>query len=113
MPEVARKDSVDAVQSPHGTGICCVNPMIHSTNAGSDNVFVNGIGVVREGDAMIIHKYPGPCCNDHAPPLTIFSSKVYVNGKRIGRKGDFYVGDGAHEIITGSANVYDGSPQAG
>ena len=111
MPAVARKNSVDAVQSPHGTGLCCVSPMVHSTDDGSTNVFVNGIGVVREDDEMIPHTYPGPCCNIHAPTLKKFSSKVYVNGKRMARIGDSYILAGEHVIISGSSNVFDGSPQ--
>lgn len=111
MPSVARKDSVDSVQSPHGTGICCVDPTVHSTNQGSADVFVNGIGVVREDDTMIPHTYPGPCCNMHTPTLKKFSSKVFVNGKRMGRIGDSYILDGEHVIISGSSNVFDGSPQ--
>lgn len=113
MPAVARKDSADSVQSPHGSGFCCVSPAVHSTDQGSDNVFVNGIGVVREDDLMIPHTYPGPCCAVHSAPLKKFSSKVYVNGKRMGRLGDVYVAAGDHVIISGSGNVFDGSPQTG
>jgi uncharacterized Zn-binding protein involved in type VI secretion len=113
MPAVARKNSVDQVQSPHGTGVCCVSPTIHSTDQGSSDVFVNGIGVVREDDTMIPHTYPGPCCDIHVPPLKRFSSKVYVNGKRLARIGDVYILAGDHVIITGSSNVFDGSPQTG
>ena len=111
MPAVARKNSVDSVQSPHGTGVCCVSPTVHSTNEGSSDVFVNGIGVVREDDTMIPHTYPDPCCNIHEPPLKKFSSKVFVNGKRMGRIGDVYVLAGDQVIISGSSNVFDGSPQ--
>lgn len=110
MPAIARKDSTDSVQSPHGTGPNCVNPEVHSTNEGSNNVFVNGIGVVREGDKMISHNQPG--CTTHEPVLKKFSSQVYANGKRIGRVNDAYVEAGDHVIKSGSSNVNDGSPQA-
>lgn len=106
MPEAARKDQHDDVQAPDGTGECCADPSIQKTDEGSDNVFVNGIGIVREGDKMIVHNYPGPCCDPHAPVLTTFSSTVFINGKGAGRKGDMYGGD--HEIITGSSNVFIG-----
>lgn len=106
MPEVARKDSIDRVQSPHGSGVCCVNPTVHSTDKGSDNVIVNGHGVVREGDTMIPHLTSDGCCGIHAPPLTTYSSTVFINGKRVGRKGDEY--EGGHVIITGSDNVIIG-----
>ena len=109
MPAVARGDSVDAVQAPHGTGPNCASPEVYSTDKCSSNVFVNGIGVVRENDAMISHSTVG--CTSHAPLLLSFSSKVYVNGKRMGRVGDEYIGDGNHPIISGSSNVVDGSPK--
>lgn len=105
MPEVARKDSTDTVSSPDGSGFCCGSPSTQSTDKGSDDVFVNNIGVVREGDAMITHNYPGPCCNPHAPTLSTFSSTVFVNNKAIGRKGDEY---SSHIITSGSADVFAG-----
>lgn len=118
MPEVARKAANDLVESPDGNpGDPCPSgepkcdvPSIQATAAGSDDVFVENIGVVRETDVMIAHQYT-PCgCPSHAPPLTVFSAHVYANGLRIGRKGDAYGGD--HVISTGSATVIDGSPQA-
>lgn len=109
MPAIARKNSTDSVQSPHGTGPECTSPEVDSTDVGSNDVRVNGIGVVREGDTMIPHNKPG--CTTHAPPLGSFSSLVFANGKRIGRIGDAYIGDGVHPIISGSPTVFDGSPQ--
>lgn len=106
MAQAARKDSTDTVASPDGSGACCGSPSTQSTDEGSSNVYVNGIGVVREGDKMITHDFDGPCCNPHAPVLSTYSSSVYVNGKRVGRKGDKYGGD--HEISSGSSNVYFG-----
>lgn len=104
---IARRDGVDQVASPDGSGHCCAEPSTQTTWEGSDNVFVNGIGIVREGDAMITHNYDGPCCVPHAPVLDTFSGTVYCNGKRVGRVGDAYGGD--HIIITGSTNVIVGS----
>ena len=106
MPAVARKDSEDTVASPDGSGICCSSASTQSTDKGSSDVFVNGIGVVRQGDAMITHDYQGPCCNPHAPVLTTYSSTVFVNGKGLGRKDDAYGGD--HIISSGSGNVFAG-----
>lgn len=106
MPKVARKDSVDTVASPDGAGICCASPSTQSTDKGSNNVFVNNIGVVRKDDAMITHNYPGPCCNPHAPTLSTYSSTVFANGLNLGRLGDAYGGD--HIISSGSDNVYAG-----
>lgn len=110
MPAVARKDKKDSVKSPHGVGDNCESEATYHTDEGSSNVFVNGKGVVRENDKMESHNKPG--CVPHTPTLKTFSSKVYVNGLRMGRNGDAYVLDGSHKIITGSDNVFDGSPQA-
>ena len=52
MPKCARKDQVDSVASPDGSGICCPAPSTQATQVGSSNVFVNNIGAVRLGDAM-------------------------------------------------------------
>lgn len=109
MPAVARKDGTDSVKSPHGSGDECKSETTYHTDAGSSDVYVNNIGVVREGDVMEGHPKPG--CVTHKPTLKKFSSKVYVNGKRLGRKDDVYVLDGDHPIISGSENVFDGSPQ--
>lgn len=109
MPAVARKNKTDSVKSPHGVGAECKSPATYKTDEGSSNVFVNGEGVVREGDKM--EKHPKPGCANHEPVLKSFSSKVYVNGKRLGRFGDAYKEAGDHIISSGSENVFDGSPQ--
>lgn len=103
MPEVARKNQIDIVNSPDGTGPSCNSPTTQATYEGSSKVFVEGTGVVRAGDAMLAH--PGPGCIAHAPVLTSFSTKVFVEGKGIGRKGDEYEG---HAIATGSSKVFVG-----
>lgn len=100
---IARKDGVDLVQSPHGTGYNCLTPTVHATDEGSDNVFIGGVGVVREGDRMQEHMAPG--CVPHSPVLTEFSGSLYANGKRVGRVGDSYEG---HIILTGSSNISAG-----
>lgn len=105
MPSVARMSSTDTVDSPDGSGICCASSSVQSTDAGSGNVFANGIGVVRLGDTMIPHPFPGPCCVIHAPALSSSSGSVFVNGKGIGRLGDDYSG---HVISSGSGNVIAG-----
>lgn len=103
MPAVARMSGVDLVDSPDGAGICCALPSTQKTDLGSPDVFVNGVGIVRAGDSMIVHPFPGPCCVPHAPGLTTFSPNVYANGKLVGRLGDEY---SAHVISTGSPNVF-------
>lgn len=106
MPGIARKDAVDKVQSPDGTGSGCNSPLLSYTQEGSTNVFINSVGVVREGDAMQTH--PGPGCSPHAPVLASFSPNVFVNGLRVGRLGDYYIapGSGQHPIISASTNVF-------
>ena len=100
MPEVARGSGADSVATGHGCDATTV------TDECSGDVFVNGIGVVREGDKTASHLVPsGKDCVSHTVPLTTFSSSVYVNGKRLGRKGDAYSG---HTITSGSADVFAG-----
>lgn len=102
--QVARKDSTDTVFSPDGSGMYCMAPTTQSTDKGSSDVFVNGIGAVRQGDTMKVHAGPG--CPPHAPPLTSCSGTVFVNGKGVGRIGDAYGGN--HTILSGSSNVFAG-----
>ena len=103
MPLVARKSSVDTVDSPDGNGDDCDKVSTQSTDKGSDTVFAEGIGVVRQGDTMISHNKPG--CSPHAPALSTFSLTVFVEGKGLGRKGDDY---DLHEISTGAGTVFAG-----
>jgi uncharacterized Zn-binding protein involved in type VI secretion len=86
-------------------------PTTQASDAGSGNVFVNNIGVVRDGDVMVSHPDGNPCVGgpvNHAPALSTFSSNVFVNGKAIGRIGDKYDSDGHfdHTITSGSGNVF-------
>jgi len=103
MPVVSRKDGVDSVAVDHGTAKKCKTATTQTTDKGSLNVFINGTGVVREGDTMISHKYPSNCYL-HAPALSTYSPNVHANGKKIGRKGDLYTT--GHELKTGSPNVF-------
>lgn len=65
------------------TGHGC-HPPRPNVSASSD-VFCNGIGVHRQGDAWAIHA----CGSDvHAGVLAQGSSTVFVNGQQIGRAGD-------------------------
>lgn len=110
MAEVARKDQIDKTDSTDGTGPCCGSPSTHTTDEGSETVFVNGYGIVREDDRMIPHTTDeGGCCVMHAPQLKTYSASVYINGKRAGRKGDIYKdATHTHTISTGSSNVFFG-----
>lgn len=72
----------------------------------SDNVFVNGIGVSRQGDNNTVHLLPGNPCPEHAAPIASGSSTVIVNGKGCGRVGDAI--SGCTSVAQGSPNVFAG-----
>lgn len=98
MPGVARKDGADSIVTNHG----CDGSTV--TDGGSSDVFVNNIGVVREGDLTAVHTVPvGPACVPHTVPLSTYSPDVYANNKNIGRDEDFYNG---HQLSSGSTDVF-------
>ena len=70
---------IDAICSGHG----CFPP--RKALEGSDNVFVNGKGMSRVGDAWETH-----CCTIicHDGILEEGSETVFINGKAVGRIGD-------------------------
>jgi uncharacterized Zn-binding protein involved in type VI secretion len=70
----------------------------------SDDVFVNGRGVHRQGDGWAVHCNPAPQC--HASTLASGSGTVYVNGRQMGRIGD-PVACGS-VVAQGSGNVFAG-----
>ena len=106
MPEVARKDGVDTVDTVHNSigSECKVKPTTIGTDKGSSTVFAEGTGVVRVGDAVEIHDLPK--CIPHAPPLAEGSSTVFADGQPIGRKGDTY--GGGEKILSGAGSVIAG-----
>lgn len=106
MPGVARKDGQDSVDTVHNSvgSECKDRPTTIATDKGSSTVFANNVGVVRKGDAVQRHTFPG--CSLHAPPLSEGSSTVFVENQGIGRIGDTY-GCGA-EITSGSSDVIAG-----
>ena len=74
MPAVARMSGTDTVTCTDGAqGSACAfsksgpvgwhwdTPTTQASDAGSSDVKVNGIGVVREGDAMASHPDGNPC----------------------------------------------------
>jgi len=74
--------------------------------AGSSNVFVNGIGVSRQGDVNTAHLLPGAPCPTHAAGIASGSSTVKVNGKGCGRVGDGI--SACTSVAAGSSNVFAG-----
>jgi uncharacterized Zn-binding protein involved in type VI secretion len=104
MPAAARSSGQDDVFSKTGTGKFCSRPVQTVTNEGSENVLINGFGVVRQGDSVGSHAAGG--CGPDLSVLTSFSSTVFINGKGVGRIGDEYTPDNI--IISGSTNVFIG-----
>ena len=75
---------------------------------GSSNVFVNGIGISRQGDNNTPHLRPPniPPCPSHAAGITKGSTTVKVNNKGCGRVGDGI--SGCTSVAQGSSNVFAG-----
>ena len=129
MPGVALKDEVSLVECSDGAiGTVCetsgppsFTPIkfnfdtdtVQESDAGSDNVFAEGTGVVRKDDAMKAHANGDLCvatATNHAPTVSTHSSTVFVNGKEIARIGDKYNSESSqdHEITTGATTVFAG-----
>jgi uncharacterized Zn-binding protein involved in type VI secretion len=98
MPAVAR------IGDPFATGHGCDGA---STIAGgSGDVFANGIGVSRQGDASASHTLPdGDACVPHTVPISGGSGTVYANGIPLARVGDAI---DAGAITGGSGDVFAG-----
>lgn len=73
---------------------------------GSEDVFVNGIGISRQGDNNTVHLLPGSPCPSHAAPIATGSGTVFVNGFGCGRVGDGI--SGCTAVAAGSPNVFAG-----
>ena len=96
MPAVSR---LGDVCSGHG----CHPP--RPSTEGSSDVFVNGIGVHRLGDAWASHT-----CGDntHAGNLASGSSTVFANGLQVGRIADPINGVCGSVVAQGSEDVFAG-----
>ena len=73
---------------------------------GSSDVFVNGIGVSRQGDNNTTHLLPGEPCPPHTAAITTGSTTVFVNGKGCGRVGDGITA--CTSVAAGSKDVFAG-----
>lgn len=93
MPAVTRLGDADVA---HCSG------MVRA--AASANVFVNNIGVSRQGDPNSGHVLPGSPCPGHSAPISAGSSTVFVNNKQIGRVGD----PTCTAVAAGSPDVFAG-----
>lgn len=95
MPAVTRKGDADL---PH------CSEMVR--DGASSDVFVNGIGVSRQGDDNTSHLLPPAPCGGHAAPISTGSTTVFVNGKGCGRIGDGITS--CTSVAEGSSNVFAG-----
>ena len=95
MPAVTRIGDADVT---HCSGM--------TRDVGSTNVFVNSIGVSRQGDNNTTHLLPGVPCPPHAAPIEVGSTTGFVNGKGCGRVGDAI--SGCTSVAEGSSNVFAG-----
>jgi uncharacterized Zn-binding protein involved in type VI secretion len=102
MPAVARGDTEDEVLTNHS---CDTDT---TTEGKSGNVFINGIGVHRQGDLNTDHRVNPPDCPFHQTAISVGSTTVFANNppRGVARVGDLY--DGGEEVSTGSENVFAG-----
>jgi len=75
---------------------------------GSTNVFINGLGVSRQGDNNTPHLLPPniPPCGGHSAGIAIGSLTVKANRKGVGRVTDSI--SGCTSVAQGSSNVFAG-----
>ena len=75
--------------------------------SGSGNVFVNGIGISRQGDNNVDAPAPRQPVSERTPlPSPRGSGTVFVNGQGCGRVGDSI--SGCTSVAAGSPNVIAG-----
>lgn len=98
MPAVCRGDLVD---------IDVVHCSLPKRQERSGDVFVNGIGVSRQGDKNNSHLLPGIPCPSHQAPIASGSPKVFANTKGIGRIGDSV--SSCTSVASGSGDTFDAS----
>jgi len=98
MPAVARIG--DSIATGHG---CDGSTTLTGP---SGNVFVNSLGVERQGDPTVSHRISGRNCSvSHAAAVNAGSGTVFVNGSPIARVGD---SADAGSITSGSPTVFAG-----
>ena len=95
MPAVTRIGDADVTHC---------SPMTRAQ--GSTDVFVNGIGVSRQGDNNTTHLLTGDPCPPHTAAITTGSTTVFVNGKGCGRVGDGITS--CTSVAAGSEDVFAG-----
>jgi uncharacterized Zn-binding protein involved in type VI secretion len=96
MPAIARIG--DSISTGHG----CDGTT--TLTGPSGDVFVEGLGVERQGDPTVVHRLTGTGCSvTHTAVVNSGSGTVFVNGKPIARVGD---SADAGSITSGSSTVF-------
>lgn len=97
-----------AVDGAYCSGHACWPPRQNVSGSCSTDVFAEGSGVIRLGDAWNIH-----VCDDdvHAGIVNAGSGSVFVNGKPVARIGDAI--DCGSIIARGCATVHAGGAGGG
>ena len=100
MPLVARGLEADTVTTECGTT---------DTDKHSDNVYVAGVLVHRQGDANESHTYNAPDCDDyHTTDIATGSPTVFANTFGVARLGDYYNDDDYVSTVNQSSVYADG-----
>ena len=96
MPAAARKGDAGAVH--------CSS---YTIATGSDDVFIDGKPVARNGDFSTVHQKPsGSKCVPHVSQIIATNSTVFVNGRPIAVVGDRL--SDCTQIVEGSTSVVIG-----
>ena len=96
MAAVARKGDAGAAH--------CTS---YTIATGSDNVFIDGKPVARNGDSSTAHQKPqGSKCVPHVSTIITSNSTVFVNGKPVAVVGDRL--SECTQIVEGSTSVFIG-----
>ncbi len=104
MPGAVRLGDGHAGVCDHGIPDCCPHGVAGVYVTASSDVFINGRGTVRVGDAVV---HSCPHCGVGA--AVSGSGTVFANGRAVHRVGDLVVyPGGAGAAITGSGDVIIG-----
>jgi uncharacterized Zn-binding protein involved in type VI secretion len=96
MPAVARQGDAGAVH--------CSS---YTIATGSEDVFIDGRAVARNGDLSTVHQKPsGNKCVPHVSQIIATSSTVFINGRPVAVVGDRL--SDCTQIVQGSETVFIG-----
>lgn len=96
MPAVARQGDAGAAH--------CSS---YTIATGSENVFIDGRAVARNGDSSTVHQKPsGNKCVPHVSQIIATSNSVFINGRPVAVVGDRL--SECTQIVQGSETVFIG-----